>query len=259
MFIYEDKHRSVAVVIPAYQEERLIGVTLSGIPLWVDLIVVVDDASTDQTFDEIQTFIEIQGEGRVIKVQRFTENQGVGRAICAGYQIAEEWGADIAVVMGADAQMDPAEITSLLNALQGDTVYVKGTRMRHPEVKLRMPAIRYWGNRVLSVFTGWIARMPHLEDAQCGFTALDLSWLSRLPLEELYPRYGFPNDLLLRLREAGAEVAQVEVTPIYGEERSTLSIPRVILPLLGVLSRGLIRRLFKVRPTSPLPVSRRER
>ena len=83
-----------------------------------------------------------------------------------------------------------------------------------------------------------------LSDAQCGYTALDLHWLSKIPISRLYPRYGFPNDLLLRLEEAGAKIAQVQVTPIYASERSNLSIPKVILPIIGVFIRALLRRVL---------------
>ena len=243
--------RHVAIVIPAFQEEHLVGVTLRGLPDWVSTIIVVDDASTDQTRAVVEQVIKEKRDTHTnIILKSLPENQGVGRAICIGYEMAKQSGAEVAVVMGADAQMDPTEIIDLLHALTPDLAYVKGNRMRHPEVRQRMPKLRYWGNRILSVITGWIINYPELEDAQCGFTALDLKWLEQLPLQEIYPRYGFPNDLLMRIHAAGGEIAQVNVTPIYGEERSTLSVPRVIFPLLGVLLRGVIRKYtVRVNPS----------
>lgn len=247
MTLTQTERRRVAVIIPAYQEERLLPMTLRGIPSWVDLIIVIDDASTDQTRDVAQAFAqEVNGHrlsnGPQVRVLSLSANQGVGRAIAIGYLEAWGAGADVAIVMGADAQMDPREISSLLDALTSKVAYVKGTRMRHPEVRARMPRIRYAGNKALSILTRWIMGAPWLSDAQCGYTALDLRWLPLISLAHLYPRYGFPNDVLLRLSEAGAIVRQVDVTPIYGDERSKLSIPKVILPLLGVLGRGVMRR-----------------
>ena len=255
-------HRRVAVIIPAYQEERLLPVTLAGIPAWVDEIIVVDDASTDRTREVALEFARSRATERAeareaadqrgatrydtrVRVLTLDENQGVGRAIVVGY--LEAWSAemDVAIVMGADAQMDPRELTSLVEGLEG-VAYVKGNRMSHAEVKSRMPRARYLGNLILSKMTGWLTQSPSLSDAQCGYTALDLKWLPRLSIAHLYPRYGFPNDVLMRLHEAQASVRQVDVTPIYGDERSKLSIPKVIIPLLGVLLRGLGRRLLKL-------------
>ena len=234
----------VAVVIPAYQEERLLPQTLRGLPSWVDEVVVIDDASEDATSEVARGLSEhFEALGARLTVARLTHNGGVGRAILHGYQLAERLGAHVAVVVGADAQMDPQEMPRLLSAICEGADYAKGERFSHPEVRARMPATRFWGNRALSLMTGLIAGLPELRDAQCGYTALRLSWLSRLPLERVYPRYGFPNDLLMRLVEAGAKITQVPVSPIYGSEQSKLSIPRVMAPLMWILLRGLARKL----------------
>ena len=95
---------------------------------------------------------------------------GVGRAIVIGYLEAYAAGAELAVVMGADAQMEASEIPDLVSGMCDDVTYVKGDRMQHPQVKVRMPKVRYWGNRCLSVCTGFFTRNLSLSDAQCGYT-----------------------------------------------------------------------------------------
>ena len=238
----------VAVVIPAYREERLLPVTLMGLPSWLDEVVVVDDASDDLTAQVAQNLEpELAERGLRLTVIRQAVNGGVGSAILRGYAVAIELGATVAVVMGADAQMDPSELPILLEAIRCGADYAKGERFSHPEVKARMPLVRYCGNHVLSAMTGLIAGLPGLRDAQCGYTALKLSALSGLPMDRIYPRYGFPNDLLLRLVESGARIEQVPVSPIYGSEQSKLSIPRVIGPLLWILARGVARRCWPVK------------
>ena len=238
----------VAVVIPAYREERLLPVTLMGLPSWLDEVVVVDDASDDRTAQVAQALEATLAERGVrLTVIRQAVNGGVGSAILRGYTVAEELGATVAVVMGADAQMDPSEMPVLLEAIRCGADYAKGERFSHPEVKARMPRVRYWGNQALSVMTGLIAGLPTLRDAQCGYTALKLSALRGLPMDRIYPRYGFPNDLLLRLVEGGARIEQVPVSPIYGSEQSKLSIPRVIGPLIWILARGAARRCWPVK------------
>jgi len=233
----------VAVVIPAYREERLLPVTLRGLPSWIDEVIVVDDASDDATAEVAERERAALSErGAQLTVIKQPNNGGVGSAILRGYVEAERLGASTAVVVGADAQMDPSEMHRLLEAIGRGADYAKGERFSHPLVRERMPSARYWGGRALSLLTGWIAGLPELRDAQCGYTALRVSALSALPLELIYPRYGFPNDLLLRLREVGARVEQVPVSPIYESEQSKLSIPRVVAPLLWIHLRALARR-----------------
>jgi dolichol-phosphate mannosyltransferase len=233
----------VAVVIPAYQEEILLPITLRSLPSWIDAVIVVDDASQDQTADvalELRSTLSSVSHFHVI---RCATNGGVGKAICIGYQKAIDLQMDIAVVVGADAQMDAREMPRLLDACIQGADYVKGDRLSHVTVKECMPKMRYWGNRVLSYLTGKIMGVPHLSDAQCGYTAIRLSVFKHIDLHMLYPRYGFPNDLLLKLAVCNAKITQVPVTPIYANEQSKLRIPKVIVPILGVLLRGYIRKM----------------
>ena len=92
-------------------------------------------------------------------------------------------------------------------------------------------------------------RMPYrrLRDAQCGYTAISRTTLERLPLADLYPRYGFPNDLLAKLGEVEARVEDRPVTPIYGEERSGIRVLHVIGPIALLLCRSGIRRWVRQR------------
>ena len=229
----------VAVVIPAHNEEALLPTTLAGLPAFVDVAIVVDDASTDAT-------AAIAAHPHLDLV-RHPVNQGVGGAIVTGYRRALVLGADVAVVVGADAQMDPAEMSSLIDpVVDGAADYVKGDRLGHPEVRARMPAIRLFGNRVLSRLTRYSSGYG-VRDSQCGYTALAGSTLARLPLGDLYPRYGFPNDLLAKLAEINARVIDRPVTPIYGDEQSGIRVTRVVGPILWLLLRSGLRRVRRQR------------
>lgn len=229
----------VAVVIPAHDEARLLPVTLAGLPAFIDHVIVVDDASTDGTAAVARRCGPWQ-----LDVVRHATNQGVGGAIVTGYRHALALAVDAVVVVGADAQMDPAEMPALIDPLvDGLAHYVKGDRLGHPEVRARMPRLRYLGNHALTRLTRLATGYRHMRDSQCGYTALDARVLAALPLDRLYPRYGFPNDLLARLAELSARVVDRPVTPIYATERSGLRIPRVIAPILWLLARATARRL----------------
>ena len=229
----------VAVVIPAHNESRLLPVTLAGLPPFVDHVLVVDDASTDQTFSAARQL----GPWH-LEVIRHPFNQGVGGAIVTGYRRALVLGVDAVVVVGADAQMCPDEMSLLLDPIvRGDADYVKGDRLGHPELWRRMPWFRIFGNWALTALTRLSSGCWHLRDSQCGYTALSAGALGRLPLDALYRRYGFPNDMLAWLAGDGARVVDRPVTPIYGDEQSGIRIARVVLPILWLLLRSGTRRM----------------
>ncbi len=220
----------VAVIIPAYHEESLIKKTLEGIPDFVHEIIVVDDASADGTFN---TALEVD-DSRV-KVLSHKTNRGVGAAIYTGYFEALKGASDAFVVMAGDNQMDPADLKALLKPLeQGDADYVKGNRLRHSMVH-DMPLLRRWGTRLLAVFTSWAAG-THLEDTQCGFTAITRKASQLLPYSDLWPRFGYPNDLLICLIRRGARITEVNVRPVYADEKSGLHFWHLLF-VSGVIFR----------------------
>src|SRR5260370_34634711 len=101
--------KRVAVVVPAHDEQELIGTTLGGVPGFVDAIVVVDDGSADATAERVRTF----GDPRVELVVH-ERNRGVGAAIVTGYKRALEDGADVVCVIAADNQMYIDDLATLV-------------------------------------------------------------------------------------------------------------------------------------------------
>ena len=212
-------------------------------PHYVDHIIVVDDASEDKTSQIARSHQETS-----VHIVTHHINQGVGAAIVSGYKKALLLDVDAVVVVGADAQMDPNEMCSLLDPLVEDTAdYVKGDRLGHPDVKETMPTIRFLGNTILTAMTRLSTGYRDMRDSQCGYTAINTEILARLPLDDLYPRYGFPNDMLAKLAEIDAIVMDCPTTPIYGNERSDIRISRVIYPILRLLIRSGIRRWLRQR------------
>lgn len=228
--------KRVAVVIPAYCEARLIGRTLSGMPEFVDAIFVVDDASTDDTAHAAAA----SNDPRLC-VLRHAKNQGVGAAIVTGYRAAVRDGADVVAVMAGDAQMDPADLRAVVAPVLADSAdYVKGNRFRSA-LRRRMPWPRRLAGKVLSSATRWASGLQ-VDDCQCGYTAIGRRALGELPLDELWPRFGYPNDLLLMLAQHGLRVAEVTVRPVYAGERSGVRAWHAFL-ILGLL----LRRWFSAR------------
>jgi len=231
-FMFEAK--SVAVIVPAYREERLIARMLSRVPRFVDAVYVVDDASDDRTLEQAQSL----GDERVRTV-RHERNRGVGAAISSGYRQALEDGFQVLVVMAGDDQMDPGDLPGLVAPVaRGQADYVKGNRFRHPSSR-RMPLHRRWGGRALSLLTRMTSGLD-VDDCQCGYTVLSAHAARELPLGELWPRYGYPNDLLLMLAARGMRVSEVPVRPVYADEQSGVR-PWHLFSVAGVIVRRALR------------------
>jgi glycosyltransferase involved in cell wall biosynthesis len=226
-------HR-VAVVVPAYREERLILRTVHTMPAWVDHVVVVDDASPDRTFQRL-------GECTDERLSRLRHevNRGVGAAIETGYHHALELGANVIAVMAGDNQMDPDDLMDVVSpVIEGRAEYVKGNRFAHPN-RLDMPLGRRLAGRALAAATRATTGLA-VTDTQCGYTAVSAAAARRLPLRELWPRFGYPNDLLGMLAAQGARVVEVPVRPVYATEHSGVR-PWHALVVLGVIGRRWYR------------------
>jgi len=250
--MYRDK--KVSVIVPAYNEEKLIANVLKTIPGFVDHIVVVDDASSDRTGEIVKS--KQEGDSRIAYV-RHPENTGVGGAIATGYKWARDKGIDISVVMAGDAQMDPRDLPGLLNPIaDGEVDYSKGNRLFTGKAWRVIPKSRYFGNAILSFLTKIASGYWHVADSQSGYGAVALQVLKTIDLETIYKRYGMPNDLLVKLNVYHFRVRDVPINPIYGiGEKSGLKIYKVVFTLSFLLLRLFFWRLkekYVIRDFHPL-------
>lgn len=251
--MYEGK--TIAVVVPAYNEEKLIGQVLDTMPEFVDLIIVVDDASTDRT-SEIVTAYRSRLADRLMLV-RHPHNQGVGGAIVTGYKQALARHSDVVAVMAGDGQMDPDDLERLVAPVaRGEVEYAKGNRLLRGESWRMIPHSRYLGNALLSLLTKIASGYWHIADSQSGYTAIARVALERLELDSIYKRYGMPNDLLIKLNVGNFRVRDVSVRPVYHiGEVSGIRMQKVIPTIAWLLLRGFCWRLkekYIIRDFHPL-------
>ena len=136
----------VAVIIPAYRAADTVEKVIAGIPAWVDVIYVVDDASPDETGARTRALDDSR-----VRLLVHDVNRGVGGAMVTGYREALCDGVDICVKMDADDQMDPTYLPRLVEPLlSGRADYAKGNRFHDVDALRRMPLIRKVGNAGLS-------------------------------------------------------------------------------------------------------------
>jgi len=239
----------VVVVVPALDEELLVGRVVSSMPAFVDRIVVVDDGSGDRTSEAALA----SGDERV-RVLRHAQRRGVGAAITTGYRAALEEAQgerDVIAVMAGDGQMHPDDLLAVVTPiLRGEAGYVKGERFTSAAVQRSMGIPRWIGGQVFSRLTALATGLP-ITDSQCGYTAIAAGTLARLDLDGLWRSFGYPNDLLGQLAARGEAVVEVPVRPVYGAERSKLRL-RHLPAIFFLVGRAAIRRRTSRHP-APRP------
>ncbi len=234
----------VAVLVAAYNEGTQIGQVLKTVPDYVDHIVVVDDASIDDTAEVVTRSAE--ADPRILLI-RLSENSGVGGALAHAYTWARDNGVDIAVSIDGDGQMDPSEMERLLDPIvTGHADYTKGNRLVEPKAWRDIPRVRLMGNAVLSLLTKMASGYWSVADSQSGYSAAGRVALERIDWNSMYARYGRPNDVLVLANVAECRVADVPVTPVYGVgERSSMKIARVTFAISLLLIRRFWWRLYQ--------------
>jgi glycosyltransferase involved in cell wall biosynthesis len=234
--------KSIGVVVPAYNEELLIAKVIETMPDYVDRIYVIDDCSTDRTFEAAAEYLR---DSR-LKLTRHLNNEGVGAAIATGYRQALNDEMDITAVMAGDHQMDPLQLLKLLDPLvEGAADYCKGDRLSRSELTKGMSRWRRSGNVMLTRLTRVSSGYWTIQDPQNGYTAITRETLTSLDLNKIYPRYGYCNDLLAKLNVLGAEVRDVQIPARYGEEKSKIRYGSYIRKVSLLLLRNFFWRMTR--------------
>jgi glycosyltransferase involved in cell wall biosynthesis len=263
------KENTIGVVVPAYNEEGFVGEVVDTIPEFVDVAYVIDDGSTDGTWDEIREHAtavneqhdpDADGFDRLVVPIQHEENRGVGGALKTGYVQALEDGVDITAVLGGDGQMDPDILTKYIDPIaEGDADYTKGNRFMRADQLDSMPRFRLVGNAVLSYLTKIASGYWKTMDPQNGYTAISREALETADIENMYEYYGYCNDLLVKLNVENLRVADVSHSSeyVYDDEdwKSHISydeyVPRVSLMLLRNFAWRL-KRKYLLRDFHPL-------
>lgn len=254
--VYDD--HSVGVVIPAYNEAGLVGQVIDGLPAFMDRAYVVDDASTDGTWQEIQRHAEegnaqepplaiadggTAHERRIIPIRHET-NAGRGAAVKTGYTHALDDDMDVIAVIDGDGQMDPTILDRFVEPIvNGRADYTKGNRLLAERHREGMSRWRLFGNTVLTYLTKISSGYWRMMDPQNGYTAISARTLRSIDVDALYDDYGFLNDLLVKLNVANARVVDVAMSARYGNEESGIQYSTFVPKLSGLLLRDFGWRL----------------
>ncbi|MGM0591280.1 MAG: glycosyltransferase family 2 protein [Halobacteriota archaeon] len=260
----------LGVVVPAYNEAGFVGRVIETMPEFVDRVYVVDDCSTDGTWEEIRRHAERVNErtappmeadggtvagGPVVSI-RHEHNQGVGGAITTGYRRALADDMDVIAVMNGDAQMDPDRLDDLVDpVVDGRADYAKGNRLGRSADTEGMSRWRLFGNWLLTFLTKVASGYWKTVDPQNGYTAISREALETIGPSNFYRGYGFCNDVLVKLNAHEFTVANVSMPAVYGDEQSSIRYSSFVPKLSTLLLRGFLWRLrvrYLVRDFHPL-------
>ncbi len=241
------KNKKIALVIPAYNEEKLIRLTLeNNIPTLIDVIYVVDDKSTDNQNVVILECAALDPRIQLIKHDR---NKGPGGAIITGYLKSSREGYDIALVVGADYQMPLDEVTHFLDPIiNGEVDYTKGNRFMLSKLEDtlgKMPRLRLVGNWIITALTKIASGYYKVMDVVDGYTAISKKAIDGIDWSKAWSGYGYPMDFLIRLNAYSFKVKDISRTAIYlkGARQSQIKGFNYALRVSPMLWRGFWWRL----------------
>jgi dolichol-phosphate mannosyltransferase len=233
---------AIDIVIPAFRVGEQIEDVLAKVPEYIRHLIVVNDASPDETRQKIELIMK--RDTRIILVNH-EQNMGVGGAMISGFKKAMELGAQIVIKMDGDGQMSPDYLPEMITPLiLGQADYAKGNRFRDLPSLQKMPFIRRLGNIGLSFFSKAATGYWNCFDPTNGFVAIRVETLAKLPLEQIDSSYFFEISMLAQLYLQGACIREIPMPSRYAGEQSSLSIGRVLIEFPSKLIRVFFQRIL---------------
>jgi glycosyltransferase involved in cell wall biosynthesis len=214
----------IAAVIPAYQEEKHVADVARRVRALLEHVLVVDDGSIDATAEQARSV--------GVEVIVHPENRGKGESIKTGMQYWFDRGVDYVILLDADGQHVPEEVTRFTEAAghNGAKVFV-GSRMKNTE---SMPFVRRAVNRYMSRRISQACGQD-IPDTQCGFRMLHRDVIPELLSGA--SRFDYETEMLILVSRAGHRIAAVPITTVYSDEVSSIRPIRDTLRFLQLMRR----------------------
>src|ERR1700757_3264224 len=224
--------RRIAVVLPAYNAEKTLEVTIGEVPGLVDACILVDDHSKDGTVQLAQKL--------GLHVFVHDRNYGYGRNQQTCYREALSEGADVVIMLHPDYQYTPLLITAMASMVAyGVYDVVLGSRIIGGQaLRGGMPLYKYVFNRLLTAFENLFLRIK-VSEYHTGYRAFSREVLTKLPLVENSDDFVFDNQMLAQCAYFGFRIGEVSCPTKYFPEASSINFRRSVKYGLGVLGTTL--------------------
>ena len=244
--MYRDN--KIGLILPSYNERKLIGPTLDAVPDFVDRIYVVDDASSDNMYEIVEDYMK--RDDRIVLI-RHEKNTGPGGAVISGYKGALKDDCDISVVAAGDNQMPFDEMPRFLDPIiKGEADYIKGNRFMKQQMSIGMipeimPKLRVIGNIIITALTKISSGFYKVADVVDGYTAITKEAISAVNWDKAWKGYGYPMDFLIRMNAYGFKAKDVPRRAIYipGERQSQIKPLMYVIKVSPMLIKGFLWRL----------------
>lgn len=237
------QNKKIVVVMPAYNAEKTLLKTYEEVMAQgiVDLVIFVDDASSDNT-------AQVAADLPKTKLYVHKRNLGYGGNQKTCYRLALEEGADIVIMVHPDYQYTPKLIPAMAAMISGGLYHcVLGSRILGGyALKGGMPVWKYIANRFLTLAEN-ILIGAKLSEYHTGYRAFSRELLLRLPLETNSDDFVFDNQMLTQIIWFGYTVAEVSCPTSYFAEASSINLTRSIQYGFGCLKTALNYRLAKMK------------
>jgi glycosyltransferase involved in cell wall biosynthesis len=233
--------KKIVVVMPSYNAARTLARTVAEVPRdIVDEILLVDDASSDETVDLANEL------GLTVFVHE--KNFGYGRNQKTCYREAVSRGADIVVMVHPDYQYSPNLIVPMAGMIAyGEYDCIVGSRiLGKGALSGGMPLYKYVSNRFLTLFQN-IFLSAKLSEYHTGFRAFSREVLEALPLNENSDDFVFDNQMLAQVVHFGFRVGEISTPTRYFAEASSINFSRSVRYGIGVLATSLQFRLHRMK------------
>ncbi len=232
-----------AVVIPCYNEEKMITQTIKKIPEYIDHIIAVNDASTDNTIGVLN---KLKKQYSKLIIVDNKVNQGVGGALIAGYDYAIKNTKTTAIgIVAGDDQFDSSYLKAMLDDFIDQSAdYVKASRFFHREAFKTMPKYRQFGNIFISLLTKFSTGYYSITDITNGCGWLRREIIEKVDFSIVEKRYDYETSMLTALSIANAKVIDHAVPAHYGDEKSTIKLIPTAWRNLKAVWKGFWRRIY---------------
>ena len=235
------ENHAIAVVIPCYKVEQHIQKVVNEIPDYVNSIILVNDASPDNTGEILN---QLAKENPKITVLHHDKNQGVGGTMISGFQEAVKQNQEVVIKIDGDGQMDTTYLDKMLYAIFEEKYnFVKGNRFFDRNVLHKMPPIRRIGNMGMGFLIKMASGYWNVFDPTNGFFCLHSATLKRVNFSRLSKRFFFESSLLIELFYTGAKIKDIAMPAIYADEKSNLSVWKTLFTFPPKLLKAFIRRI----------------
>lgn len=232
-----------AVVIPCYNEEKMITQTIKKIPEYIDHIIAVNDASTDNTIGVLN---KLKKQYSKLIIVDNKVNQGVGGALIAGYDYAIKNTKATAIgIVAGDDQFDSSYLKAMLDDFIDQSAdYVKASRFFHREAFKTMPKYRQFGNIFISLLTKFSTGYYSITDITNGCGWLRREIIEKIDFSIVEKRYDYETSMLTALSIVNAKVIDHAVPAHYGDEKSTIKLIPTAWRNLKAVWKGFWRRIY---------------